>query len=132
MMDELTTTLAANAYPGRGLAVVGTADGALIAYFVTGRSPASQQREIRPGAGGELLVSPLGEGADDPLRHYAAARASDRWMVVGNGRQVDTVLEKLEAGQAPQVAHSVGDGFVGYRQRSRRGVGTGPLSVRCR
>ena len=104
MMDELTTTLAANAYPGRGLAVVGTADGALIAYFVTGRSPASQQREIRPGAGGELLVSPLGEGADDPLRHYAAARASDRWMVVGNGRQVDTVLEKLEAGQAPQVA----------------------------
>jgi len=103
-MDELTAVLGANAYPGRGLALVGTADGALIAYFVTGRSPASQQREIRRGAGGELLVSPLGEGADDPLRHYAAARASDDWMVVGNGRQVDTVLEKLATGHAPQVA----------------------------
>jgi len=104
IMDELTAVLAANAYPGRGLALVGTSGGALIAYFVTGRSPASQQREIRRGAGGELLVSPLGEGADDPLRHYAAARTSDRWTVVGNGRQVDTVLERLENGQAPQVA----------------------------
>jgi IMP cyclohydrolase len=103
-MDDLTAVLGANAYPGRGLALVGTPGGALIAYFVTGRSPASQQREIRRGAGGELLVSPLGEGADDPLRHYAAARTSDDWMVVGNGRQVDTVLERLEAGQPPQVA----------------------------
>ncbi len=103
-MDALTAVLGANAYPGRGLALVGTTGGALIAYFVTGRSPASQQREIRRGAGGELLVSPLGEGADDPLRHYAAARTSDDWMVVGNGRQVDAVLERLEAGQPPQVA----------------------------
>jgi IMP cyclohydrolase len=103
-MDELTALLGANAYPGRGLVLAGAAEGPLVAYFVTGRSPASQQREIRRGAGGELLVSPLGEGADDPLRHYAAARMSDRWLVVGNGRQVDTVLERLEAGQAPQVA----------------------------
>ncbi|HQG54570.1 MAG TPA: IMP cyclohydrolase [Thermoleophilia bacterium] len=103
-MDELTALLGANTYPGRGLVLAGTAHGALVAYFVTGRSPASQQREIRRGAAGELLVSPLGEGADDPLRHYAAARTSDDWLVVGNGRQVDTVLEKLEAGHAPQIA----------------------------
>jgi IMP cyclohydrolase len=103
-MDELTSLLGQNTYPGRGLVCAGTTDGVLVAYFVTGRSPASQLREIRRGDRGELLVSPLGEGADDPLRHYAAAMASDRWLVVGNGRQVETVLERLEAGKAPQLA----------------------------
>jgi IMP cyclohydrolase len=103
-MDELTTLLGENAYPGRGLVCAGAADGVLVGYFVTGRSAASQQREIRRGPRGELLVSPLGQGSDDPLRHYAAARTSDSWLVVGNGRQVDTVLERLDAGQTPQVA----------------------------
>jgi IMP cyclohydrolase len=103
-MDDLTAALKANPYPGRGLVCAGTAAGTLVAYFVTGRSAASKQREIRRADDGRLLVKPLGEGADDPLRHYAAAVTSADWLVCGNGRQVDTVLERLAKGQAPEVA----------------------------
>jgi IMP cyclohydrolase len=102
-MDDLTAVLAANPYPGRGLVYAGTPAGPLVAYFVTGRSLASREREIKL-AGGAIVVAPLGEGANDPLRHYAAARASAAWLVCGNGRQVDTVLERLENGAAPAVA----------------------------
>ncbi len=102
-MDDLTALLAANPYPGRGLVFAGTPAGPLVGYFVTGRSPASREREIKL-AGEALVVAPLGEGADDPLRHYAAARQSADWLVCGNGRQVDTVLERLENGAAPAVA----------------------------
>jgi IMP cyclohydrolase len=102
-MDDLTALLAANPYPGRGLVFAGTPAGPLVGYFVTGRSPASREREIKL-AGEALVVAPLGEGADDPLRHYAAARQSADWLVCGNGRQVDTVLERLENGAVPAIA----------------------------
>jgi IMP cyclohydrolase len=103
-MEDLDGVLAGNPYPGRGLVCTGTSSGALLGYFVTGRSPASRQREIRRGPGGDLVVAPLGEGADDPLRHYAAATQSDEWLVCGNGRQVTEVSERLAAGMAPAVA----------------------------
>jgi IMP cyclohydrolase len=102
-MDDLTALLAANPYPGRGLVLAATPASPLVGYFVTGRSSASREREIKL-AGEALVVAPLGEGADDPLRHYAAARQSADWLVCGNGRQVDTVLERLEAGAAPAIA----------------------------
>lgn len=103
-MDDLHDVLAGNVYPGRGLVCVGTAGGMLLGYFVTGRSPASQQREVRRASSGDLIVAPLGEGADDPLRHYAAATQSAEWLVCGNGRQVSVVMERLATGLTPTVA----------------------------
>jgi IMP cyclohydrolase len=96
--------LRGNAYPGRGLICAGTDGGVLVAYFVTGRSPASQEREIRVGAGGELIVAPLVATADDACRHYEAAIMSPEWLVCGNGRQVATVMDRLAAGHDPAVA----------------------------
>lgn len=103
-MDDLGDALAANRYPGRGLACVGTRDGVLVAYFVTGRSPASRELEIRRDPDGDLIVAPLGPAGDDPLRHYAAATMSPEWLVCGNGLQVATVMDKLAAGRDPAVA----------------------------
>lgn len=73
-------------------------------YFVTGRSEASREREIRLTDGGELAVAAKGETGFDPLRHYIAATASPDWLVFGNGAQVSTVAERLGRGEQPAAA----------------------------
>lgn len=90
-------------YPGRvvGRHVDGSgADGWL--YLLTGRSPQSRRRAIRPDDRGLAVgpVEPSAEpGAADPLRHYRCARAMvGGGLVVGNGDHVDGVADGLEAG----------------------------------
>lgn len=95
----------ANAYPGRGLVWARLPGGAWCgAYFLSGRSEASRQREIRLAAGGELVVVPIGATEHDALRHYVAATETDDWLVYGNGEQVSTVRERLLARQSPADA----------------------------
>jgi IMP cyclohydrolase len=95
----------ANPYPGRGLVWARLPGGAWCgAYFLTGRSEASRQREIRLAAGGELVVLPTGATEHDALRHYVAATETDDWLVYGNGEQVSTVRERLVAGRCPADA----------------------------
>jgi len=54
----LSGVLAANPYPGRGILCARYADGAVVAgYFVTGRSDASREREIRTTDTAELAVA---------------------------------------------------------------------------
>ncbi|MEW6554386.1 MAG: IMP cyclohydrolase [Actinomycetota bacterium] len=102
---DLSGVLAANPYPGRGVLCACCGDGSVAAgYFVTGRSEASREREIRLTDGGELAVAARGDAGFDPLRHYIAATASPDWLVFGNGAQVSTVAGRLARGDGPAPA----------------------------
>lgn len=102
---NLGQVLTANAYPGRGILCARLGDGSVVgAYFVTGRSEASREREIRPTDTGELAVVAKGDVGFDPLRHYIAATASPEWLVFGNGAQVSSVAAELAHGEQPAVA----------------------------
>ncbi|QNE21067.1 hypothetical protein F1D05_28100 [Kribbella qitaiheensis] len=75
-------------YPGRGLAIGRDSDGMpFAAYWLTGRSPASQQRELVVSER-EIVVRETGGGAADELRHYTAAIRDEDWFIVGNGSHV--------------------------------------------
>ncbi|MBN1631020.1 MAG: hypothetical protein JW990_14760 [Thermoleophilia bacterium] len=101
----LTRVLADNPYPGRGIVCARTLDGSVVGcYFVTGRSTASREREIRHTPTGELTVAAKQDVGFDPLRHYVAVTASPEWLVLGNGAQVSTVAERLAQGRPPAVA----------------------------
>jgi IMP cyclohydrolase-like protein len=91
--------LAALAYPGRGLMVGRTADGAAFElYWITGRSDASRaRRAVREGTA--VDVRPTGDsGPADPLRHYRAMCRVPGWAVLGNGDHVAPVASALAAG----------------------------------
>lgn len=97
-MLDLHKLLSTNPYPGRGVLCARTrASTVLGGYFLTGRSPASRDRALR-FTDDDLVVGPLAPGEHDPLRHYAAATATDEWLVLGNGDQVSQVAERLRAG----------------------------------
>src|SRR5882757_1044225 len=105
---ELGDVLADNGYPGRGVLWARTLDGRPTAgYFLTGRTPASQSRELRL-VRDELVVAATGaaEPGRDPLRHYVAARERDGRLVYGNGEQVAEVADRLAVGRSPVEALS--------------------------
>jgi hypothetical protein len=113
-VDWLNDALRDNYYPGRGVLWCRTGDGTLFgAYFLTGRSPASQARTLRRTVGGDLIVAPSGAREHDHLRHYIAARQSGDWMVFGNGEQVSTVADRLTSG----AGSGPGPGRAGLRTR---------------
>jgi hypothetical protein len=91
-IDEL---LASRPYPGRGVLVARTLNGSrCFAYFVTGRSEASQRRRLVVRDGGEIAVEDSASGnASDPLRHYVAAVARGKVVVVGNGSHVTPIAD---------------------------------------
>ncbi|MEE8419439.1 MAG: IMP cyclohydrolase [Dehalococcoidales bacterium] len=82
-------------YPGRQLFVGLTAAGnPALAYFVSGRSPASRERKAtrRENA---IIMGPLGDAPYDPLRHYTAVAYDEASgiLVVTNGIQTQAILE---------------------------------------
>ena len=112
-VEALQAMLLANPYPGRGLVWSRLGDGAwCAAYFLTGRSEASQRRQIRLAPEGDLVVVPSESAGHDVLRHYVAATETadhaateaQRWLVYGNGEQVVTIRERLRRGQSPVEA----------------------------
>lgn len=69
-VNLLNEVLTGNHYPGRGVLWCRTGDGSTLgAYFLTGRSPASQARTLYRTADGELIVAPSDARAHDHLRH---------------------------------------------------------------
>jgi len=75
-------------YPGRGLAIGRDVDGVpFFSYWLTGRSAASQARELVVRER-EIIVRDTSGGPVDDLRHYTAATRGDDWVIVGNGTQV--------------------------------------------
>ena len=104
-MDELAAVLAENRYPGRVVLWCRTGDGSRLgAYALTGRSTASRARSLHLDARGDLVVAPTEVREHDHLRHYVAARQVADRLVYGNGEQVETVADRLAAGQHPGPA----------------------------
>lgn len=90
-----------NTYPGRGL-VVGrssVADAWLIIYWMMGRSEHSRNRRF-VAAGEMLRTEPVDASlVDDPsLIIYEAMMALPHCYLVGNGDQIRTLYEALQAG----------------------------------
>jgi IMP cyclohydrolase len=104
-----TSLLSVMPYPGR-LIIIGAglgADRVIVAYAVTGRSPASQARRLT-FEGSAVWTEPLNEeilkkGKVDLLIYRAIA--IDRRIAVSNGRQTDDiarVLKQAEEGERPE------------------------------
>lgn len=91
-------------YPGRGLAIGLDHDGVpFAAYWLTGRSLASQQRQIAISER-EIVIRDLSGSSVDDLRHYTAATRGDDWIVIGNGRHVSDLTNARAAGTDVQLA----------------------------
>jgi IMP cyclohydrolase len=91
-----------NVYPGRGIVIGKTPDGAkaMTAYFIMGRSENSRNR-IFTEKDGEVFTEPFDAAKvqDPSLIIYAAIRSFENKLVVTNGNQTDTVVEGLQAGK---------------------------------
>lgn len=101
-MEQLTELLAANPYPGRGIALGRSADGkrAVIIYFIMGRSENSRNRVFEETADG-IRTRAFDESkmTDPSLIIYHPVRTFGRGLVVTNGDQTDTVVEFLKEGR---------------------------------
>lgn len=105
IVNWLSEVLADNHYPGRGVLWCRTGNGSTLgAYFLTGRSRASQSRTLHRTSEGVLIVAPSDSREHDHLRHYVAARQSGDWLVFGNGEQVSAVSGRLASGEPPALA----------------------------
>ena len=91
-----------NTYPGRGIVIGKTPDGAkaMTAYFIMGRSENSRNR-IFTEKNGEVFTEPFDAAKvqDPSLIIYAAIRSFGNNLVVTNGNQTDTVVEGLQTGK---------------------------------
>lgn len=103
-MTTLGEVVGSSEYPGRGLAIGRDARGVPFAtYWLTGRSTASQQRDVAL-ADREIFVRDLSGAATDDLRHYSAAVRGDDWVIVGNGNHVRELTEARAQNVDPQLA----------------------------
>ena len=93
---NLNEYLAANEYPGRGIAVAKAPDGrqVFIGYFIMGRSENSRNRVFDPvpERGGICTMAADPAKLEDPsLIIYHPVRTMGRDLVVTNGDQTDTI-----------------------------------------
>jgi len=91
-----------NTYPGRGIIIGKTPDGAkaMTAYFIMGRSENSRNR-IFTEKNGEVFTEPFDASKvqDPSLIIYAAIRQYENHLIVTNGNQTDTIYDGLKAGK---------------------------------
>ena len=100
---NLNEYLAANEYPGRGIAVAKAPDGrqVFIGYFIMGRSENSRNRVFDPvpERGGICTMAADPAKLEDPsLIIYNPVLTLGKTHIVTNGDQTDTILEFLERG----------------------------------
>lgn len=94
--------LSGNQYPGRGILLGKTPDGAfgMIAYFIMGRSENSRNRVfVRDGDGLRTQAFDPSKLSDPSLIIYAPVRVIGPELIVTNGDQTDTVHEFLRRGE---------------------------------
>ena len=99
---DLTALLRSNPYPGRGIGLGRTADGAraVAAYFIMGRSENSRNRVFTPTPDGIRTEAHDPSKMTDPsLIIYHPVRQVGRDLVVTNGDQTDTIRDGLLAGK---------------------------------
>ena len=100
-MADLEKLLRDNAYPGRGIVIGRSADGAkaITAYFIMGRSANSRNRVfVTEGEGIRTEAFDPSKMEDPSLIIYAPVRVLGKYTIVTNGDQTDTVYEGLEKG----------------------------------
>lgn len=102
-LHDITQLLAGNTYPGRGIVLGKTADGArsVVAYFIMGRSENSRNRIFVQTEDGIRTEAYDASKMQDPsLIIYHPVRKFGRSLIVTNGDQTDTILNHLEQGSS--------------------------------
>jgi len=100
-MEQLTTYLGSNPYPGRGIIIGKSPDGrnAVIAYFIMGRSENSRNRIfVRNNGGIKTEAYDPSKLTDPSLIIYSPVRIYEDTTIVTNGDQTDTIYEFLKSG----------------------------------
>ena len=99
---SLYDQLSKNAYPGRGIVIGRTADGAkaITAYFIMGRSENSRNRVFtEDGEGIRTQAFDPSKLSDPSLIIYAPVRVLGNKTIVTNGDQTDTVYDLMDKQQ---------------------------------
>ena len=100
-IHDVAALLEGNTYPGRGIVIGKTPNGAkaAAAYFIMGRSANSRNR-VFTERDGAVYTEPFDAAkVEDPsLIIYAAIRAYENNLIVTNGDQTDTVYDGLVSG----------------------------------
>lgn len=98
-MVSIEKELKENAYPGRGIIIGRSADGAkaVTAYFIMGRSENSRNRIfVEDGAGIRTQAFDESKLTDPSLIIYAPVRVLGNKTIVTNGDQTDTIYEGMD------------------------------------
>jgi len=98
---NISTELASNAYPGRGIIIGKSLDGtkAVTAYFIMGRSENSRNRVfVEDGAGIKTQAYDPSKMTDPSLIIYSPVRVLSNDTIVTNGDQTDTAYDGIKAG----------------------------------
>lgn len=106
-MVSLAKELKENSYPGRGIVLGRSADGAsaVIAYFIMGRSENSRNRVfVEEGKGIRTEAFDPSKLTDPSLIIYAPVRVLNGQTIVTNGDQTDTVYDFLKEGKTFEEA----------------------------
>jgi len=96
---DLATELSSNTYPGRGILIGKSEDGAyaVAAYFIMGRSENSRNRIfVEEGDGIRTEAFDPSRLTDPSLIIYAPVRVLGNQTIVTNGDQTDTIYAGLE------------------------------------
>ena len=104
---NLAQELAGNAYPGRGIVIGKSADGAyaVTAYFIMGRSGNSRNRVfVADGEGIRTQAFDPSKLEDPSLIIYAPVRVLGNKTIVTNGDQTDTIYELMDRQQTFEQA----------------------------
>lgn len=106
-LQAMENILRANPYPGRGILAGLAPDGftAVLAYFITGRSGNSRNRVFEQAGDGFSIKAFDGSLVSDAsLIFYRPLAETDKWLVLTNGDQTDTIARGFLAGQSFQEA----------------------------
>lgn len=98
-MLSLEQELKSNAYPGRGIVIGRSADGAkaVTAYFIMGRSTNSRNRIfVEDGEGIRTQAFDPSKLEDPSLIIYAPVRVLGNKTIVTNGDQTDTIYDGMD------------------------------------
>lgn len=106
-INDVCGLLRGNSYPGRGIVIGKSEDGAnaVFAYFIMGRSENSRNR-VFVEKEDELVIYPFDESKmEDPsLIIYSPVRKVHHKWIVTNGDQTDTIADGLRAGDTFEKA----------------------------
>lgn len=105
--QSIVELLSNNTYPGRGILIGQSADGAfaVAAYFIMGRSENSRNRVFHE-SGGTVTIYPydMTKVEDPSLIIYTPVRRVGNSLIITNGDQTDTIYEYLIRGHTFEYA----------------------------